>query len=155
MSDLQGTFHPLTPPQSPGPLGEPQDFGGGLFAFYYENEETLATGGATTTTSIVLPLGAVVAQVTARITTAIGGAPTNWAIGVTGATSKFITIQTTLTAGFTITNNKAFDPSGANALAGPVMDSARTLLITQTGPQASSGKIRIGVGGFYMKPFTS
>lgn len=154
MADLEGTYHPVTPPFSPGPLGEPQAFGGGNHAFYFEQEVTLNTGGSTTTSSLVLPVGALVCQVTARITEAID-AGTNWAVGVATATSKFIAVQTTKTLGFTVTNCNAYDPAGAAAVNGPIIDANNTVLVTMTGPQNSTGKIRIGVAGFYFKPFTS
>jgi len=122
---------------------------------YFEEEITLNTAGAATVSSITLPIGSLVAVVTARVTEAITGGPDNWAVGVETETSKFITVQTTLTAGFTATGNKAFDPSLGSAALGPITGAHNIVRITQTGAQITGGKIRVGVGGFVFKPFVS
>ena len=154
MSDLAGTYTAISPPLKPGVKGATADFGGGFFAYYFEEEVTLNTGGVTTTSGIVLPVGSLVASVSARITETITTA-VNWAIGVTGDTTKFIPTDTTLTAGYTTVNQDSFDPTGAALLNGPmVTTSADTILVT-TNAGVGAGKIRIGVGGFAFKPFTS
>lgn len=154
MSDLAGSFYALSPPQRPGVKGATADFGGGFFAYYFEQEVTLATGGTTTTSSIVLPVGSLVSQVTVRVTEAITGA-SNWEVGVSGDTTKFLPNDSNVALGYTVTNQDSFDPAGAAVANGPIVASgAATVLVTHDAP-AVLGKMRIGVSGFYLRPFTS
>ena len=154
MSDLAGTFTPLSPPLKPGVRGATQDFGGGFFAYYFEEEVTLNTGGVTTTSGIILPVGSLVASVSVYITTTITTA-VNWAIGVSGDTTKFIPTNTNLTAGYTVVNQDSFDPTGAALANGPIIASGAATILVTTNAGVGAGKMRIGVGGFAFKPFTS
>jgi hypothetical protein len=153
MAELPIIYHPISPPDKPGPFGAAQDFGGGFKAFYMEEEVTLATGGVTTTSNLVVPLGALVMGCGVRITTAITTA-VNWEVGITGDTDHFIVNDANLALGYTVQNCNALDPAGAAIANGPIASTNRTVIVT-CNAGVGAGKMRIGIAGFYFVPFTS
>jgi hypothetical protein len=115
---------------------------GGQWVQGYNTELiTLNTGGTTTDSSAnLLPAGAVIAAVVARVTTTIATA-TDWKLGDATTAGRFSAANSTLTAGTTQIGLVHVDVSGAG---GPRQTSAAKLRITTTGTP-SAGAIRVTV----------
>jgi hypothetical protein len=110
---------------------------------------TLSTVGLTTdTTNNLLPAGAIIESVEARVTTTIT-TTTNWAVGDTTTAARFCAANATLTAGTTSTCLQAWQGSVATDAAGPVQAAAGKVRITCTGANPGAGVIRITV--FYRR----
>lgn len=110
-------------------------------------EITLSTTGLTTDSSAdLLPAGAVIEAVTARVTEAITNV-TDWAVGDPTTSARFISPTATLTLGTTAVGLNHQQGSISSDAAGPVQTSAAKVRITCTtaGSNPSAGKIRVTV----------
>lgn len=108
---------------------------------------TLSTGGTTTdSTTNLLPAGAIIDAVVARVTTTISGGstPTTWEAGDATTAARFISTGTTLTAGSTAIGLNQMQGGISTNATGPVQTAAAKVRITldQTPGQ---GQIRITV----------
>jgi hypothetical protein len=105
---------------------------------------TLSTGGTTTDTSAsLLPANSIIEAVVARVTTTITTA-TNWALGDSAQSARFLTATTDLTSGTTKVGLNHADPTVASSNLGPVQSSAAPVRVTTTGTPGA-GAIRITV----------
>ena len=131
------------------------DFGGGLCAYshYEEIDLNVVAGDTAIPIALELPLGFLIVQVAARVTETITGAA-NWQIGTFLNNDQYIVSNTNLDAGYTVTNCAAFNPAGAAKADGPIVGGQNEIWITLDAP-ATAGKIRVGVSGFFFRPFTS
>lgn len=118
---------------------------GSQFIEGYATEEiTLSTSGTTTDSSAnLLPANAIIAGVTARVTTTITVA-TDWKVGDATQAARFCSANATLASGTTSVCLNQADPTVATANLGPVQVSAAKVRITTTGTPGA-GKIRITV----------
>lgn len=110
-----------------------------------EEEITLNTGGATTDSSAnLLPAGAIIEAVCARVTTTITTA-TNWAVGDATTSARFSSANATLTAGTTSVGLNHQKGGVSTDAAGPTQAAAAKVRITTTGSNPGAGKIRVSV----------
>ena len=121
-----------------------------IFSVAQASEElTLSTGGATTDTSAnLLPAGAFILGVVARVTTTIATA-TDWALGDATTALRFCTAQSgaQLTAGATVVGMAHLSGAISTLATGPSQAAAAPVRVTTTGTP-SAGAIRITV--FYL-----
>ena len=105
---------------------------------------TLSTVGLTTdTTANLLPAGAIIDAVTARVTTAIT-TTTNWAVGDPTSSARFCSANATKTQGTTSVCTNQWDGSLATTLAlSPPQAAAAKVRITCTGSNPGAGAIRL------------
>lgn len=115
---------------------------------------TLSTSGTTTDSATnLLPAGAILLAVTARVTTTITTA-TDWKLGDSTTAGRFCGAQTGLTAGTTVVGLSHQQGSIATDAAGPVQSAAAKLRITTTGTPGA-GAIRVTVYYIVLTPSTS
>lgn len=118
----------------------------GQTAIYGQLSElvTLNTGGTTTdSVANLLPVGAIILGVTARITTTITTAA-NWSLGDATTAARFMAANSTLTAGTTAIGMQHMQGSVATDAAGMVQTAAAKLRVT-TNANPGAGVIRIVV----------
>ena len=116
---------------------------------YAEEDLVLSTSGTTTNTAAsLLPGGALILGVVARVTTTIATA-TDWKLGDTTTAGRFCPAQSgaQLTSGATIVGLDHWSGAVTTLAAGPSQAAATTVRVTTTGTP-SAGRIRIGV--YYM-----
>jgi trimeric autotransporter adhesin len=105
---------------------------------------TLSTSGTTTDTSAnLLPANCLIHAVLARVITTIGTA-TDWSVGDATTATRFISANSTLTAGTTAVGLNHQQASVTTDAAGPVQTAAAKLRVTTTGTP-SAGAIRLVV----------
>ena len=107
---------------------------------------TLSTGGTTTNTSAsLLPAGALILAVVARVTTTITTA-TNWKLGDSTTSGRFCAVQSgpQLTVGATVIGMDQMSGAVTTLDAGPSQAAAATVRVTTTGTPGA-GAIRITV----------
>lgn len=115
---------------------------------------TLNTGGTTTdSTNNLLPAGALLLGVVARVTTTITTA-TNWALGDATTAARFAAANSTLTSGTTSVGLQHWQGSVSTDAAGPVQAAAAKLRITTSGTPGA-GVIRVTVYYMSFTPPTS
>lgn len=102
---------------------------------------TLSTGGTTTdSTANMLPASSIIDAVVCRVTTTITTA-TEWSVGVSGATERFISMNVGLASGTTAVGIDHMAGSIASDATGPTQTAAAKLRITTTGTPGA-GAIR-------------
>ena len=105
---------------------------------------TLSTSGSTTDTAAnLLPAGAIIEAVVARVTTTITTA-TDWKLGDGTTADRFSAAESTLTAGTTKIGLNHHKGGVSTDAAGPTQASAAAVRVTTTGTPGA-GAIRITV----------
>lgn len=108
---------------------------------WLDEEITLSTTGATSTsTKHLIPANSIIECVTTRFTEAANNI-TNWSIGDGTDVDRFMPASTTFTLGATTVNFNHWLLGGANIYS--LTD--EHIVITTTGPQNTTGKIRVTV----------
>lgn len=109
---------------------------------------TLSTSGTTTdSTANLLPAGALILNVSCRVTTTITTA-TDWSIGDSTTAARFASANATMTSGATSIGLNQWQGSVSTDAAGPVQSAAAKLRITTTGTPGA-GALRCTV--FYIQ----
>lgn len=124
--------------------------GGGANMIHGHVQEaiTLSTSGTTTDSAAdLLPAGAIILSVTCRVNTTITTA-TAWAVGDATTSQRFVSNNSTMTAGTTAIGLNQMQGSVTTDAAGPVQAAAAKLRITTTGTPGA-GVIRCSV--FYVQ----
>lgn len=104
---------------------------------------TLATGDVTSTTTMQIPAGATVVDVTALVTTTITTA-VSWSVGVSGATTRYVNAYSTMTAG-----------ASQIGIDNPRKYTSATNLVVTTNANPGAGAIRLTVHYFLPTAATS
>ena len=116
---------------------------------------TLNTGGTTTdTTADLLPAGAIIFTVLARVTTTITAAATTWAVGDPTTAARFNAANATLAAGTTSIGSVHMTTGIASATTGIYQAAAAKVRITTDG-NPGAGAIRLTTFYALLTPPTS
>lgn len=119
-------------------------YGGSCKLRRYEETVTLSTSGTTTDSSAnLLPANSLILGVTARVSTTITTA-TDWKIGDTTTSARFLSAVATMTAGTTAVGMNHLKGGVSTDATGPTQTSAAVVRITTTGTPGA-GAIRVVV----------